>query len=130
MDQSTNKQTTPKIVRLNNDFTNRQLAKQSRQAKIPKMRYLGLILITIVLVLTIPTYGLIKSYQSLQDQIKLNQQTLASSKQLDSQTKLDKDLVNNMKIPAYEMKYARSQYFYTKPNEKVFKTSASSGSNN
>ena len=56
-----------KIVRLNNEFTAQQLNRiQTNNKQVPKRRYLGLILVAVILVMILPTINLVKSYQTLQ----------------------------------------------------------------
>ena len=55
-----------KIVRLNNEFTTQQLNQmQQTNKQVPKRRYLGLILVAVILVMVLPTINLVKSYQNM-----------------------------------------------------------------
>jgi cell division protein DivIC len=112
-----------RVLRLNNDYTNEQLKKQ--QPITPHRRYLGLILVTVVIVLTVPTYGLIQSYQSLQSARNSLATTTAQSKQTDYQASSDQQLIKNMRNNFYIEKFARSQYAYSLPGEKLFTTPSS-----
>lgn len=61
-----------KIVRLNNEFTAQQLNRiQTNNKQVPKRRYLGLILVAVILVMILPTINLVKSYQTLQSRLEL-----------------------------------------------------------
>ena len=49
-----------KIVRLNNEFTAQQLNRiQTNNKQVPKRRYLGLILVAVILVMILPTINLV-----------------------------------------------------------------------
>lgn len=120
MDRQTNEPASvPNVLRLNNDYTNRQLEKQ-RRASAPRRKYLGLILITVVIVLAIPTYGLVKSFQTLEKAKATNVQTISESKAIVYKVSSQSEMIKNMQNPFYVQKYARSRYLYTKPGEKIF----------
>ncbi|GAB2025572.1 septum formation initiator family protein [Lactovum odontotermitis] len=123
MDQRTtnepNVPNVPNVLRLNNEYTNRQLEKQ-RRASTPRRKYLGLILITVVIVLAIPTYGLVKSFQTLEKAKATNVQTISESKEVKYKVTSQSELIQNMQNSFYMQKYARSRYLYTRANEKIF----------
>lgn len=118
----------PRVVRLNNDFTNQQLASQGQAKKNPKRKFLGLILITVVIVLAIPTYGLVKSFQSLQSARATQIKTISQSKDIKYQASSQAELIKNMQNAIYLQKYARARYQFVKPGEKIFTTPSSSSS--
>ena len=127
MDQQTNKSESPRVLRLNNDYTNAQLEKQRQALTRPRRKYLGLILITVVIVLAIPTYGLVQSYKTLQEARVTQVKTAASSKQVQYQATSQSELLKNLQNSMYMQKFARSYpYYYTKSGEKVFTTPSSS----
>lgn len=111
-----------RVLRLNNNYTREQLRKQSQAQLAPKRRYLGLILVTVVIVLTIPTYGLIRSYQTLKKAEVTNIKTSQQSEQFKYQVASESEMIKNMQNNFYIQKFARSQYFYSKPGEKIFTT--------
>ncbi|MDR0300224.1 MAG: septum formation initiator family protein [Streptococcaceae bacterium] len=127
MDQQTTKGT-PRVVRLNNDYTNEQLAKQRKKTAAPKRRFLGLILITVVVALSLPTYGLVKSFQALKESRTAQTKIISSSKEIRYQASSQAALIKNMQNPIYVQKYARARYRFTKSGEKVFTVPSSSTS--
>ncbi|MDR2977604.1 MAG: septum formation initiator family protein [Streptococcaceae bacterium] len=109
----------PNVLRLNNEYTNRQLEKQ-RHKSAPRRKYLGLILITVVIVLAIPTYGLVKSFQTLEKAKVTNVQVVSQSKAIEYKVSSQSEMIKNLQNSFYAQKYARSRYLYTKPGEKIF----------
>jgi cell division protein DivIC len=126
MDRNSSNGTTPRVVRLNNDYTNQQLEKQRKKSTAPKRKFLGLILITVVIVLAIPTYGLVKSFQSLEKARVTQTKTISESKDIRYQASSQAALIKNMQNSLYMQKYARARYQLMKPGEKVFTFPSSS----
>ena len=108
-----------KIVRLNNEFTAQQLNRiQTNNKQVPKRRYLGLILVAVILVMILPTINLVKSYQTLQSRLELKAEYEKKSDALDKQLAIEKADIVKLKDPIFIEKYARLRY-YTKDGEKV-----------
>ena len=109
-----------KIVRLNNEFTAQQLNRiQTNNKQVPKRRYLGLILVAVILVMILPTINLVKSYQTLQSRLELKAEYEKKSDALDKQLAIEKADIVKLKDPIFIEKYARLRY-YSKDGEKVF----------
>lgn len=109
-----------KIVRLNNEFTTQQLNQmQQTNKQVPKRRYLGLILVAVILVMVLPTINLVKSYQTLQSRLELKAKYEEKSVVLDKQLAIEKADIAKLKDPIFIEKYARLRY-YSKDGEKVF----------
>ena len=109
-----------KIVRLNNEFTTQQLNQiQQINKQVPKRRYLGLILVAVILVMVLPTINLVKSYQTLQSRLELKAKYEEKSVVLDKQLAIEKANIAKLKDPIFIEKYARLRY-YSKDGEKVF----------
>ena len=109
-----------KIVRLNNEFTTQQLNQmQQTNKQVPKRRYLGLILVAVILVMVLPTINLVKSYQTLQSRLELKAKYEEKSVVLDKQLAIEKADIAKLKDPIFIEKYARLRY-YSKSGEKVF----------
>ncbi|MFV0556064.1 MAG: hypothetical protein ACK5LM_03040 [Lactovum sp.] len=118
-----------RILRLNNDYTQQELEKEKRLKIMnsPRRKYLGLILITVVIVLAIPTFELVQSYHELKEARIVETETLSSSKEVEYQASSQSEMIKNLQNQMYMEKFARSNpYFYTKSNEKVFTTPSSS----
>ena len=109
-----------KIVRLNNEFTTQQLNQiQQTNNQVPKRRYLGLILVAVILVMVLPTINLVKSYQTLQSRLELKAKYEEKSVVLDKQLAIEKANIAKLNDPIFIEKYARLRY-YSKDGEKVF----------
>ena len=109
-----------KIVRLKNEFTAKQLKRMQKNNKqVPKRRYLGLILVAVILVMILPTINLVKSYQTLQSRLELKAEYEKKSDALDKQLAIEKADIVKLKDPIFIEKYARLRY-YSKDGEKVF----------
>jgi len=111
---------TPRVVRLNNDYTNDEIRRQSSGQKGPKRRYLGLILVTVILVLTVLAYGLLQSYKGLKSSEVTNQKTIQQSSLTSYQMTSESLMIKNIQNPYYAQKYARAQYHWSKTGEKIF----------
>jgi cell division protein FtsB len=127
MDQETTEVQKPRVMRLNNDYTNSQLKDQAASVATPKRRYLGLILVTVVVVLTLPAYGLISSFHSLKEAQVTNTKTVQQSSQVQYQASSEAQMVKNMQNSYYIQKYARSEFHYALPGEKIFTVPSSVG---
>ncbi|MDR0297545.1 MAG: septum formation initiator family protein [Streptococcaceae bacterium] len=117
----------PRVMRLNNDFTNQKMKEQSQNVA-PRRRYLGLILIAVIAVLTLPAYGLLSSFQGLEKARATNAKTTLQSSQQQYAASSQSELIKNMQNPYYIQKYARSEYSYILPGEKLFMAPSSSSS--
>ena len=101
-----------KIVRLNNEFTTQQLNQiQQTNNQVPKRRYLGLILVAVILVMVLPTINLVKSYQTLQSRLELKAKYEEKSVVLDKQLAIEKANIAKLKDPIFIEKYARLRYY-------------------
>ena len=106
-----------KIVRLNNEYTAQQLNQlQTTHQQVPKRRYLGLILVVVILVMVLPTINLVKSYQTLQSRLALKTEYEKKSVVLDKQLAIEKADIVKLKDPIFIEKYARLRY-YSKDGE-------------
>ena len=88
--------------------------------KAHKRRYLGLILVTVILLMMLPTINLVKSYQTLQSRRTLKVKYDKKSAQLDQQLVIKKANITKLQDPLFIEKYARAKFSYSKQDEKVF----------
>ena len=88
--------------------------------KAHKRRYLGLILVTVILLMMLPTINLVKSYQTLQSRRTLQVKYDKKSAQLDQQLVIKKANITKLQDPLFIEKYARAKFSYSKQDEKVF----------
>lgn len=110
------------IVQLNNQYI--QDAAQRRRyleaERRKKNRFMGWVLILVILLFILPTYNLVQSYQTLLERreklVELQKKYDELSKEKDYQANLAKRL----KDDDYAAKYARSKYFYAKEGETIY----------
>lgn len=110
------------VVQLNNDYIKDQHLQKRYELEVAtkRRRFLGWILLLVMLLFILPTYNLIMSYQDLQDKHQEVIQLKAEHKKL-SQEVADKQLlITQMKDETFAAKYARAKYYYSKPGELVF----------
>ena len=110
------------IVQLNNqsiqDEAQRRRYLEAERRK--KNRFMGWVLILVILLFILPTYNLVQSYQTLLERreklVELQKKYDELSKEKDYQANLAKRL----KDDDYAAKYARSKYFYAKEGETIY----------
>ncbi|EFR45231.1 FtsB family cell division protein [Streptococcus pseudoporcinus] len=112
----------PSIVQLNNKFIkDENQKKRFEEEELQKRnRFMGWILVIMMFLFILPTYNLVKSYVSLQNQ---NQQVIKLKKEykeLDANTQAEKQLANQLKDTNFVKKYARAKYYLTQEGEVVY----------
>ena len=110
------------IVQLNNSFIqnehqrNRYLMKERQK----RNRFMGWILILIILLFILPTFNLAQSYNQLlqrrQQLADLQTQYQTLSEEKDKET----DFANKLKDEDYAAKYMRAKYYYSNSREVVY----------
>ena len=113
---------TKNIVQLNNSFIqnehqrNRYLMKERQK----RNRFMGWILILIILLFILPTFNLAQSYNQLlqrrQQLADLQTQYQTLSEEKDKET----DFANKLKDEGYAAKYMRAKYYYSNSREVVY----------
>ncbi|WP_000164669.1 septum formation initiator family protein [Streptococcus sp. SK643] len=113
---------TKNIVQLNNSFIqnehqrNRYLMKERQK----RNRFMGWILILIILLFILPTFNLAQSYNQLlqrrQQLADLQTQYQTLSEEKDKET----DFANKLKDEDYAAKYMRAKYYYSNSREVVY----------
>lgn len=111
------------IVRLNNAYTNQQMDRLRRESiNQPKRKHLGLILVVAILLLSLASMSLIKSYESLQKQVVMEQGLAKQNDALTEEAAIKKSELTKLNDPEFLQKYARTKYDYAKSGEKIFST--------
>lgn len=116
------KKPNPNVVQLNNEFINDENAKKRYQAAEERRRhrFIGWILIFIILLFILPAYNLVASYINLQEKkdqiIKLEE----DYKELTARTDAEEKLAQQLKDPEYVEKYARAKYYYSADGEIIY----------
>ena len=112
----------PNIVQLNNQYINDENTKKRymEEENRKRNRFMGWILIVVMLLFILPTYNLVKSYQTLQerkDKVVSLQKTYYN---LVVDTDAEKVLANSLKDENYVEKYARAKYYLSRSGETVY----------
>ena len=110
------------IVQLNNQYIQDEAQRRRylEEERRKKNRFMGWVLILVILLFILPTYNLVQSYQTLLERreklVELQKKYDELSKEKDYQANLAKRL----KDDDYAAKYARSKYFYAKEGETIY----------
>ena len=110
------------IVQLNNQYIQdeNQRRRYLEEERRKKNRFMGWVLILVMLLFILPTYNLVQSYQTLlgrrQKLVELQEKYDELSKEKEYQENLSKRL----KDDDYAAKYARAKYFYAKEGETIY----------
>lgn len=110
------------IVQLNNRFIQdeNQRRRYMDEERRKRNRFMGWVLILVILLFILPTYNLVQSYQTLltrrQQLVELQKKYDELSQEQDYQA----NLATRLKDDDYAAKYARSKYFYAKEGETIY----------
>ncbi|KHD43978.1 FtsB family cell division protein [Streptococcus hongkongensis] len=112
----------PSIVQLNNQYIHSENLKKRFEEKEnqKRNRFIGWILIVMMFLFILPTYNLVKSYVSLQDQHKQIVKLEKEYKELEKSTKEEKSFAKQLKDDDYVRKYARAKYYLSREGEKIY----------
>ena len=110
------------IVQMNNSFI--QSEHQRRRYLIKERqrrnRFMGWVLILMILLFILPTYNLVQSY----NQLLQRREQLAELKQqyqiLSDEKDKEADFATKLKDETYVAKYARAKYYYSKKREAIY----------
>lgn len=112
----------PNIVQLNNQYINDENTKKRymEEENRKRNRFMGWILIVVMLLFILPTYNLVKSYQTLQER---KDKVVSLQKTYDNlvvETDAEKVLANRLKDENYVEKYVRAKYYLSRSGETVY----------
>lgn len=112
----------PNIVQLNNQYINDENTKKRymEEENRKRNRFMGWILIVVMLLFILPTYNLVKSYQTLQER---KDKVVSLQKTYDNlvvETDAEKVLANRLTDENYVEKYARAKYYLSRSGETVY----------
>lgn len=112
----------PSIVQLNNKYIKNENQKKrfEEEESQKRNRFMGWILVVMMFLFILPTYNLVKSYVSLQEQNKQLKTLKKEYKALDKSTEAEKKLAKQLKNTDYVVKYARAKYYLTQEGEVVY----------
>lgn len=112
----------PNIVQLSNQYINDENTKKRyvEEENRKRNRFMGWILIVVMLLFILPTYNLVKSYQTLQER---KEQVVSLQKSYDKLvvgTDAEKLLADRLKDDTYVEKYARAKYYLSRSGETIY----------
>lgn len=110
------------IVQMNNRYIQdeHQRRKYQNEEQKKQNRFMGWVLILIVLLFILPTYNLAQSYQTLQKRKQQYVQLQEQYQQTLEEKEYQKDIVEKLKDDEYAAKYARAKYSFSKDGEYIY----------
>ena len=110
------------IVQMNNRYNQDEHQRQKYQNEERKKqnRFMGWVLILIILLFILPTYNLAQSYQTLQKRKQQYVQLQEQYQQTLEEKEYQKDIVEKLKDDEYAAKYARAKYSFSKDGEYIY----------
>lgn len=110
------------VIQLNNQYINDENTKKRyiEEEKRRRNRFMGWILIVIMLLFVLPAYNLVKSYQTLQER---KSQVISLQKEYDKlslKTSNEQALATRLKDATYVEKYARAKYYLSRSGEIIY----------
>lgn len=112
----------PNIVQLNNKYINDENSRKRYEEEEMRRRhrFIGWILVFIILLFILPAYNLVASYMNLQEKkeqiVKLQKQ----QEQLNTKTEAEQKFAKRLKNDSYVEKYARAKYYYSIDGENIY----------
>ncbi|MEY8462828.1 FtsB family cell division protein [Streptococcus merionis] len=114
--------TKSRVLQLNNAFIQTQKTKRQKVLKEnqKKNRLMGMILILVIFLFTLPTYNLMQSYEKLLEKRAQLAEMKTDYKELEEQVETEQALVKKLSDKDYAAKYVRAKYHYSKEGEFVY----------
>ncbi|MGT2907590.1 FtsB family cell division protein [Streptococcus dentiloxodontae] len=112
----------PNVVQLNNAYIDnanheQRLARAEHQQR---NRFMGWILVGVVLLFILPTYNLVGTYISVKEQEAEVTALKKSYADLKAETNGKQNLAKKLKNDDYVEKYARAKYYYSLDGETIY----------
>lgn len=110
------------IVQMNNRYIQdeHQRRKYQNEERKKQNRFMGWVLILIILLFILPTYNLAQSYQTFQKRKQQYVQLQEQYQQTLEEKEYQKDIVEKLKDDEYAAKYARAKYSFSKDGEYIY----------
>ena len=110
------------IVQLNNQYIQdeNQRRRYLEQERRKKNRFMGWVLIIVMLLFILPTYNLVQSYQTLLERRQKLVELQEKYDELSREKEYQENLSKRLKDDDYAAKYARAKYFYAKEGETIY----------
>ena len=110
------------IVQLNNQYIQdeNQRRRYLEEERRKKNRFMGWVLILVMLLFILPTYNLVQSYQTLLERRQKLVELQEEYDELSKEKEYQENLAKRLKDDDYAAKYARAKYFYAKEGETIY----------
>ena len=110
------------IVQLNNQYIQdeNQRRRYLEEERRKKNRFMGWVLILVMLLFILPTYNLVQSYQTLLERRQKLVELQEKYDELSKEKEYQENLSKRLKDDDYVAKYARAKYFYAKEGETIY----------
>ncbi|MET3559214.1 cell division protein DivIC [Streptococcus rupicaprae] len=117
-----NKKVNSRVLQLNNAFIQEERSKRQsvNLEKQRKNRFMGMILILIIFLFTLPAYNLLQSYEQLLGKREKLAEMKTSYQALEKRVEEEQSLVKKLSDKDYVAKYVRAKYHYSKDGEFVY----------
>lgn len=111
-----------KILQIDNQYIRdaQRRNQNDYQEKKRKNRFMGSILVLVVFLFILPTYNLVKSYETLQEKEQQLLELKNKYEDLSKEQKKEAALVTKLQDEDYAAKYVRAKYQYSKENEFIY----------
>ena len=111
-----------KIVQMNNSFiqNEHQRRKYLMEERQRRNRFMGWVLILIMLLFILPTYNLTQSYEQLLERRQQLSDLKEQYQELSDEKDKESNLATKLKDETYASKYLRAKYYYSKSWEEVY----------
>ena len=110
------------IVQLNNQYIQdeNQRRRYLEEERRKQNRFMGWVLILVMLLFILPTYNLVQSYQTLLERRQKLVELEEKYDELSREKEYQENLSKRLKDDDYAAKYARAKYFYAKEGETIY----------
>ena len=110
------------IIQLNNRYIRdeNQHRRYLEQERRKQNRFMGWVLILVILLFILPTFNLIQSYQNLLERRSQLTHLQKKYEEISNEKESQKSFANKLKDEEYAAKYARAKYYYSKQGERVY----------
>lgn len=110
------------IVQLNNRFIQdeNQRRRYYDQERKKRNRFMGWVLILVMLLFILPTYNLYQSSLTLEEKRKQYTELQEQYSQLKEEKAYQSDIAEKLKDDSYAAKYARAKYSFSKEGEYIY----------
>lgn len=110
------------IIQLNNRYIQdeNQHRRYLEQEKRKKNRFMGWVLILVILLFILPTFNLVQSYQNLLKHRAQLTHLQKKYEEISNEKESQKAFANKLKNEEYAAKYARAKYYYSKKGEYIY----------